>query len=89
MLQRESNGHSPTEDDIAAARALKPSPSPAEVKAALPAIGLALQSPDAPARTFTLSLLVSLETPCQSTRLRRPAPPTRRIRRNSPPSKPP
>ncbi len=63
MLQREANGHSPTDDDIAATRLINPAPSADEVKAALPAILLALQSPDGPARTYTLSLLVDIETP--------------------------
>ncbi len=60
-LQREGNGHSPTDEEIAAALTFQPAPTAAEVHDALPALTKVLQNPDAPVRTLGLSLLSSLE----------------------------
>ena len=61
-LQRESNGHSPSNEDIENAVALKWAPSGDEVRAALPALTKVLESPDGPLRTLGLGLLWSLGT---------------------------
>ena len=61
VLQRESSGHSPTDEDIAATLGLKPSPNADEVRAALPLLLKTLESPDGPARSYALSLLVGME----------------------------
>ena len=62
-LQREGNGHSPTDEEIAAALAAKPAAGAAEVHEALPALTKVLENADTPLRTFGLSLLSSLEAP--------------------------
>ena len=61
VLQRESSGHSPTDEDINAAGTLTPAPAPDEIRAALPNIVKLLASTDAPARTYALSLLIGLQ----------------------------
>ena len=62
-LQRESNGHSPTDEEIATALTLKPQPAAADVQAALPTLTRVLENSDTPLRTLGLSLLSSLEAP--------------------------
>ncbi len=62
-LQREGNGHSPTDEEIAAAAASKLTAPPADVQAALPALTKVLENPDVPLRTLGLTLLTSLEAP--------------------------
>ncbi len=63
LLQRESGGHSPSDEDINQIAALVPSPNAAEVREALPNILKLLASVDGPARTYALSLLVGLQNP--------------------------
>ena len=62
-LQREGNGHSPTDEEIAAAAAAKLTPPAADVQASLPALTKVLANPDVPLRTLGLTLLASLEAP--------------------------
>ena len=62
-LQREGNGHSPTDEEIAAASTVTPQPPAAEVHDALPALTKVLENADTPLRTLGLSLLTSLEAP--------------------------
>ena len=62
-LQRDGNGHSPTDEEIAAALTSKPAPNVAEVHDALPTLTRVLENSDTPLRTFGLSLLSSLEAP--------------------------
>ena len=62
-LQREGNGHSPTDAEIAAALTARPLPNAAEVHEALPTLMKVLENGDTPLRTFGLSLLASLEAP--------------------------
>ena len=61
VLQRESGGHSPTDEDINGAGNLTPAPGPDEVRAALPNIIKLLASTDGPARTYALSLMIGLQ----------------------------
>ena len=61
MLQRESSGHSPTDEDINAAGTLTPAPTTGQVSDALPNLVKLLASPDGPARTYALSLLIGLQ----------------------------
>jgi hypothetical protein len=62
-LQREGNGHSPTDEEIAAALTVKPAASAAEVHESLPTLTKVLENADTPLRTFGLSVLASLEAP--------------------------
>ena len=63
VLQRESNGHSPTDEEINQIAVLVPSPDAAQVRDALPNILKLLASTDGPARTYALSILVGLQNP--------------------------
>lgn len=63
VLQRESGGHSPTDEDINQIAVLVPSPDAAQVRDALPNMIKLLASTDGPARTYALSLLVGLQNP--------------------------
>ncbi len=61
VLQRESGGHSPTDDDINFAGNLTPAPTAAQIREALPNLVKLLAATDGPARTYALSLLIGLQ----------------------------
>jgi hypothetical protein len=61
VLQRESGGHSPTDDDINAAGSITPAPTADQVREALPNLVKLLASTDGPARTYALSLIIGLQ----------------------------
>ncbi|ADW68557.1 hypothetical protein [Granulicella tundricola] len=61
LLSRSSNGHSPTQDEIAAAGQV--TANAAALREALPLILKALENPDEPVRAYALTTLVSLEAP--------------------------
>lgn len=61
VLQREASGHSPTDGDINSIGTMLPTPSPDEVRQAVPNITKLLASTDGPARTYALSLLIGLQ----------------------------
>ena len=62
VLQRSSDGHSPTPDDISALTAQTSPPTPADLRKAIPLIEKALENPDGPVRTYALTALVSLQS---------------------------
>jgi len=62
-LTREADGHSPTQDEIAAMASLKPAPDAASVAEAMPLLLKALDSSDTPLRTFALTAITGLEQP--------------------------
>ena len=62
LLQRSSDGHSPTPDDIAALTNQPAPTTPADLRRAIPLIEKALENPDGPVRTYVLTALVSLQS---------------------------
>ncbi len=62
VLQRETNGHSPTPEEIAGFDPVDPLPNPPDLTEALPLILKALQNPDAEVRLLALTALVGLQT---------------------------
>ncbi len=62
VLQRSSDGHSPTPDDISALTAQTSPPTPADLRKSIPLIQKALENPDGPVRTYALTALVSLQS---------------------------
>ncbi len=62
ILQRESNGHSPSDEDINTIGTFSPAPTADQIRAALPNIVKLLALPDGPARTYALSLLIGLQS---------------------------
>lgn len=63
VLQRESSGHSPTDDDINSAT--QQTATPDQLREALPNLLKLLALPDAPARTYALSVLIALQAPAE------------------------
>lgn len=61
-IRRDTNGHSPTPEEIAAMASLTPTPDAASVREALPFLLKALANPDTPLRAFALSALTGLQT---------------------------
>jgi hypothetical protein len=63
LLTRSSNGHSPTPEDIAALTSAPVAADGAALREALPLIEKALDNPDVPVRTYTLTALAALQDP--------------------------
>lgn len=62
-IRRDAAGRSPTQAEIAAMESLTPTPSPADIREALPQLLKAVESHDTPLRTFALTTFVGLGGP--------------------------
>jgi hypothetical protein len=63
LLRRSSDGHSPTPEEIAALASTPMAVTAPDLKQALALIEQALDNPDVPVRTYTLTTLAALEDP--------------------------
>jgi len=62
-LRRDTSGHSPTPEEIAAMDSLQPPPDAASISEAMPYLLKALASSDVPMRTFALTAISGLQSP--------------------------
>jgi len=66
-LRRDSNGHSPTPDEIAAMASLQPQPDAASIREAMPWLVKALDNPDIALHAFALSAIAGLQSTAPDT----------------------
>lgn len=66
VLVRSTDGHSPTDEEIAAVASFNPAPGVADVEAALPYLQQAISNPDLPVRLFALTALAGIEVAPQT-----------------------
>jgi hypothetical protein len=61
-LRQDANGHTPTNEEIAAMATLQPAPDPASIREAMPYLLKALDNADIPLHSFALNAIIGLQT---------------------------